>query len=89
MSICYITETATGALIRQEAETYFQAAQWCRLNGYKAAEVLFSATPPRAARITLEQAAFAATRPTRDMYIIVRRPSLWARVRRLFICVSS
>ena len=77
MSICYITATATGELIRQEAETYFQAAQWCRLQGYQAAEVLFSATPPRSARPTLEQLAFAAaaapiTKP-RDKRSFLRR----------------
>ena len=72
MSICYITLTSTGELIRQESETYFQAAQWCRLAGYGSADILFSATPPRSAPATVRPERFE---------VIIRRPSL---LRRLF-----
>lgn len=72
MSICFITLTSTGALIRQENETYFQAAQWCRLNNLAAADVLFSATPPRGIHNGCKKAAFR---------LVEREPSL---LRRLF-----
>lgn len=47
MSICYVTKTATGEIIRAENETYFDAARWCKAQGLTAADVLFSATRPR------------------------------------------